>query len=481
MIQQRSPFVRLRVRQIIHRRPSATTAQMMVLMEDYLHPHQPRRSFFSSSTTANTTPPPPTIKDDNGIPPIIETNPSLLTAIIDPINRLHGTITHFKNGLNRLIDDYHLARCIHDATMTRVSLMQRNGRLPPKNKKTYPDRRAREHLRQFGRDVAITLPTVAAFVLLPVVGNVALFLGMAFPRYLLSRQFHTAEQRREFAMEEYGSRRAWFVSLIHDDDDTTTNYNASSPSSSSLRPKVIRNGMKEKNRQQLAMMDVAGPIYDESSMSSLYECILDRHSSIDALSRSHLVNLALANNLSSSLLLPSSIAPPFVRSCVPSTYLIRKLTTLAEDIIMDDIAMIDEGYHHCYNHDVDDHVDRGGDNHHYCVGMTDIEVFEACYIRGLPVGRFATAHDGIKGNNSKEGEALATRKLLAYYLQMMDMVMNQKSDDDDDDTVFSSNSSSSSKGELVRNGTLQLLVLHIHAIRYNFLIQNREGGMDYTK
>ena len=60
---------------------------------------------------------------------------------------------------------------------------------------------------------------------------------------------------------------------------------------------------------------------------------------------------------------------------------------------------------------------------------------------------------------------------------MMDMVMNQKSDDDDDDdnTVFSSNSiSSSSKGELVRNGTLQLLVLHIHAIRYNFLIQNRE-------
>ena len=177
MIQQRSPFVRLRVRHIVHRRTPATT-RMMVLIEDYLHPHQPRRrSFSSSSTTANTTPPPPTIKDDNRIPPIIETNPSLLTAIIDPVNRLHGTITHFKNGLNRLIDDYYLVRCIHDATMTRVSLMQRNSRLLPKNK-TYPDRRAREHLRQFGRDIAITLPTVAAFILLPVVGNVALFLGM---------------------------------------------------------------------------------------------------------------------------------------------------------------------------------------------------------------------------------------------------------------------------------------------------------------
>ena len=449
---------------------------MMVLIEDYSHlRHQPRRrSFSSSSATANTT--------DNRIPPIIETNPSLLTAIIDPINRLHGTITHFKNGLNRLIDDYYLARCIHDATRTRVSLMQRNGRLPPEqNKKTYPDRRAREHLRQFGRDMSITLPTVAAFILLPVVGNAALFLGMAFPRYLLSRQFHTTEQRREFAMEEYGSRRVWFVSLMHDADDTTTDYNASSlssSSSSSLRPKDIQNRTKGKNLQQqlTMMMDVAGPIYDESSMLSLYECILDSHSSIDTLSRGHLVNLALANNLSSSLLLPSYIAPSFVQSCVPSMYLIRKLTTLAEDIIMDDMAMIDEGYHHCYNHDVDD---RGDNNHHYyCVGMTDIEVFEACYIRGLPVGRFATAYDGIKGNNSKEGEAVATRKLLAYYLRMMDMVMNQKSDDDDDDddnTVFSSNSiSSSSKGELVRNGTLQLLVLHIHAIRYNFLIQNRE-------
>jgi hypothetical protein len=137
---------------------------------------------------------------------------------------------------------------------------------------------------------------------------------------------------------------------------------------------------------------------------------------------------------------------------------------------MDDIAMIDEGYHNCYYHNHDD-----GDNYYYCVGMTDIEVFEACYIRGLPVGRFATAYDGIKGNNSKEGEALATRKLLAHYLQMMDMIMNQtKLDDNDGKVVSSSSGVSVSKGELVRDSALQLLVLHIHAIRYNVLIQKRK-------
>jgi hypothetical protein len=277
-------------------------------------------------------------------------------------------------------------------------------------------------------------------------------------------------------MEEYGFRRVWFVSLIQNDDETTTNNNGPSLLSSSGLCKDIQNKMMKIDDQQqilpMMMMDVAGPIYNKSSMQVLYKCIHDTKLSINTLSRNHLVNLALANNLSSSLLLPSSIAPSFVKSCVPSIYLVRKLTTLAEDIIMDDIAMIDEGYHNCYYHNHDD-----GDNY-YCVGMTDIEVFEACYIRGLPIGRFATAYDGIKGNNSKEGEGLATRKLLAHYLQMMDMIMNQqtKSDDDDDDgkVVSSSSGSSVSKGELVRDSALQLMVLHIHAIRYNYLIQKRK-------
>ena len=473
-----SSFLQLQRSHTIHcSRPSFKT-QIMVLTTEDLHQLQQsqRRSFSttSSSTDANTSR--LTIKDDNRIPPIIETNPSLLKAIIDPINRLHGTIQHFKNGLTRLINDYYTSRYIHDATMTRLSLIQRNNiiLLPNKNQ-IYPNRRAQEHLRQFSRDIAITLPTVAAFVLLPVVGNAALFLGMAFPRYLLSRQFHTMEQRREFAMEEYGFRRVWFVSLIQNDDETTTNNGSSLLSSSGLCKNIQNRMMKIDDQQQIIpmmLLDVAGPIYSKSSMQLLYNCIHDTKLSINTLSRNHLVNLALANNLSSSLLLPSSIAPSFVKTCIPSIYLVRKLTTLAEDIIMDDIAMIDEGYHNCYYHNHDDDGDI-----YYCVGMTDIEVFEACYIRGLPVGRFATAYDGIKGNNSKEGEALATRKLLAHYLQMMDMIMNQtKSDDDDDGKVVSSSSSgvSFSKGELVRDSALQLLVLHIHAIRFNYLIQKRK-------
>src|SRR5210317_1453359 len=85
------------------------------------------------------------------------------------------------------------------------------------NKKNYlSTRRPQEHIRQISRDLQVTLPTVAAFVLVPMVGSAFMFLGLMFPRLLLSRQFHTKQQRWHFATKEFGERRGYFERLSDD-------------------------------------------------------------------------------------------------------------------------------------------------------------------------------------------------------------------------------------------------------------------------
>ena len=371
-------------------------------------------------------------------------------------------------------------------------------------------RRSREHLRRTMVDLSVALPTAAAFVLVPFVGYAFVLLGMAFPRLLLSRQFHTRDQRFDFGMEEYARRRGWYEVLSNGDFWGCCMRNV--PDLVLLR----RGGEEEEEEEgdiigeeedrgdycdttphelfsgslSYLEMDTAGPVLGDRSMRTLYDLIRrnvgrrDGSSSSDSsslddggessssaaignLQPPHLHHLALSNNLASSLLLPPALAPAFLQICLPSAYLRRRLTSLAEDVIMDDAALIEEGH-------------RDG-----CVvvGMTDEEVFDACWLRGLPLGRFAAI--GGVGCDGEE-EAFAARRVLANHLRMMEAVISARRcgpsitmtrrrgtvSKDDEDNILSE-CSLRPRGELVRDNTLQLLILHLPAIRYGLMRKNK--------
>lgn len=307
-------------------------------------------------------------------------------------------------------------------------------------------RRPQEHIRQISRDLQVTLPTVAAFVLVPMVGSAFMFLGLMFPRLLLSRQFHTKQQRWHFATKEFGERRGYFERLSDDfwgscmrvmprltlcstlDDKKETVLHRST---TTALPQVL-----EPTRYH--EMDAGGPVLDAGSIDVLYRLLQQLPSSssgednnttpsISSLQNTHIHSLSLANNLAAPLLLPSSLSPIFLQTCLPIRYLQYKLVTLAEDIIADDAALIEEGQ-----------IDT------QCSGMREDEVLDACWLRGLPVGRFV---GGVQERNSKDDEVYMMRKELTNHLQMMKYAH----------TMVGNDTSMCSRSELVRDKTLQLL------------------------
>ena len=207
--------------------------------------------------------------------------------------------------------------------------------------------------------------------------------------------------------------------------------------------------------------------------------------SIASLPLTHLQSLSLSCNLSSSIPLPSStVAPWFLQTFLSSRYLVQKLTSLAEDIILDDVALLKDAQ-------LDDE----------CNGMTEEEVLDACWLRGLPVGRFVNAvHSDDAGdviidnlgnvdrssptNSDTNTKTDALKKehvwkdiqimrlLLTDHLQMMQTIMTL-----DPSSQFSSSETAGaalrSKGSLVRDVTLQLLILHLPAIRYQMMMHSK--------
>ena len=218
-------------------------------------------------------------------------------------------------------------------------------------------------------------------------------------------------------------------------------------------------------------MDAAGPVFDKQSMRILYNLCQQnfggsspnggRYSILDYLQTTHLHSIALSNNLATTIALPTTLANMALQTCIPSVYLKRRLIALAEDIILDDIALIEEGHLRSE-----------------CIGLTNDEVLEACWIRGLPVGRFVgTMSNHISygrecHRDGNEGELQMMRRVLMHHLQMMETIMacrnsggftRDDDNDDDSDTIPILRS----RRELVRSNTLLLLVLHLPAIRYS--------------
>jgi hypothetical protein len=301
-------------------------------------------------------------------------------------------------------------------------------------------RRPQEHIRQISRDLQVTLPTVAAFVLVPMVGSAFMFLGLMFPRLLLSRQFHTKQQRWHFATKEFDERRGYFERLSDDFWGSCMR----------VMPRLtLCSTVDDKNETMMPLpqvlermtyfeMDAGGPVLTKLSINVLYRLLQQLPSSssgednntlhsISSLQNTHIHSLSLANNLAAPLLLPSSLSPIFLQTCLPIRYLKYKLVTLAEDIIADDAALIEEGQ-----------IDI------QCSGMREDEVLDACWLRGLPVGRFV---HGVQERNSEGEEVHMMRKELTNHLQMMKYAHMMVGND----------TSMCSRSELVRDKTLQLL------------------------
>ena len=456
-----------------------------------------------------------------------------LTEMIEPLGKLLSTVRIFQTGLSKLKVDFYTAIYIQDVELTHLHLQRRIRRDYEQHRQKlrlherhgihvvdgasgkevafYPStsfdihhynnnhhhthpasnianlqasppssittqrrrRRPQEHLRQLSRDLQTTLPTVAGFFI-PFVGYSFIFLGMMFPRLLLSRQFHTEDQRNEFAMDEYGQRLGWYRELNESfwgwSGRRMPGLASTQTTTTSCNNYISAESLESLSYQR---MDAAGPVFSGKSLLTLYNLL--RHANhprsngsstassspsastekvgpcIKDLQRSHLHSLALSNNLASPILLPSTIAPYFLQACLPMPYLQHKLTTLSESIIMDDAALIEESQ-----------------LYHECSGMTDQEVLEACWLRGLPVGRFVKNAIAAGGANVGS-EVSIMRKILTNHLQMMQTIMAY----DVSSTISTGNESVSlrSKGDLVRDCTLQLLVLHLPAIRYGIMME----------
>ncbi|KAL3781779.1 hypothetical protein HJC23_009209 [Cyclotella cryptica] len=401
------------------------------------------------------------------------------------LSQLLSTIQHFNNGISRLKSDVRTSHLIREAEATRIQLHrkilrereQREGRnaddiydvectsFAERRKKWLEKhlprktiRRSNRHLHQTQRDLRTTLPTVLGFIVLPGVGYGFLFMGIMFPRFLLSRQFHTREQRKEFAMEEYKERRRWFERLA---GDFWGSFMRACP-----QLVFCEHAKKRDEVLSLISVDAAGPVLDEPSMIHIYDLCYkliyrdeaSPHSRVNTsafstLPISHLHSISLACNLSSIFPLPAVASSALLQFCVPRPFLESRLTHLVEDIIADDATLLEEG-----------HCEAG------CDGMTDEEVLDACLSRGLPVARFARDTSG-----EAMGEIQCMRTLLTNHLKMMSGVMKYRGECSvREQQLFPAKDGVCSKSSLVRDVALHVLVLHLPAIRYQLLETNTE-------
>ncbi len=461
----------------------------------------------------------------------LETFQTMLSATTQIFRDGHDAVQKFNNGISKLKSDFKTSLHIQEAELTRlhlqrilhrereelrvklrqhekrgIKILDENGRqiayhlsselyshhenncssgnennlrihfqdqLPWRYYKEHylSTRRPQEHLRQMSRDLRITLPTVAGFVFIPLIGYAFLLLGVMFPRWLLSRQFHSWEQRWGFAEKEYGERRKWMIRL---NGDFWGSFMIKAPNLVLRNGEDSGGGTNARNDYVATSIDAdadtltcvdfdsAGPVFGQQSIKILYNrcwdlCGINNNLTLPInriingkvspfihLPTAHLHSLSLASNFSSSLFLPSStVAPWFLQTFMPAAYLHMRLNTLAEDIIVDDAALIEEGQ-----------LENG------CKDMTDDEILDACWVRGLPVGRFARArtsdrYRAICDEKLSQGDMDAMREIFSNHLKMVKLVMSY---DDRAPGLLP-------RGELVRDPALRLLVLHLPAIR----------------
>jgi LETM1-like protein len=228
-------------------------------------------------------------------------------------------------------------------------------------------RRQREQQRQLVEDLHVVLPLVVAW-LPPIVGYLPMILAVLAPRQVLSRHFWNPYEIELYAHQESNQRRHFFGRVAELFWNATTNLPREPPlvvlgsdaAGPVIDPRPLFAGVFDTNNKEAAHSE------------NLYASFLR---SVDGLPDEYLVPLALASGSLANLgrsrddyLLPRLLAG----WCAPRRVLQYRVRRTARAIAVDDALLIEEGAH--VNH---------------CQNLSDLEVMDACLLRGLPLSKDA--------------------------------------------------------------------------------------------
>ncbi len=298
-------------------------------------------------------------------------------------------IRFFPTGVKKLYNDVQTYHNIKDASTTKENIWSTLRRIP---------RRQQEQQKRLIRDLKkVALPVTLA--ILPAIGNIFIALMAIQPRPFLSNHFFTDEQVRYFVSREYYRRRAYFSLCANDFWHTVSVHH-----------------FKAKNLVH-DRSDNAGPIFDNvMALYSLFENF-GQGSSHNVRWNVSLLN-ALPRDQTLKIAFSSWLASPTLW-IQPSILIRYRLSSLAQEIIQDDIVLIEE------KQDLQN-----------CNSLTPNELLDACFIRSLPCGLDQDVDD--------------MRQSLSGHLKMMKQVL---------DEVGPSGLQCSQGSQFV---------LHLHAIRYEY-------------
>lgn len=231
-------------------------------------------------------------------------------------------------------------------------------------------RRQHEQQRQLVEDLHVVLPLVMAWVP-PIVGYLPMVLAALAPRQVLSRHFWNPYEIEMYAHHESIQRRRFFGRVAGLFWNATTNRPREPPldvlgldaAGPVIDPRPLFSGVFKASKET---------IYADSHTENPYATFLR---SVDGLPDEYLVPLALASGSFANVgesrddyLLPRLLAG----WCAPRRFLRYRVRRTARAIAVDDALLIEEGAH--VNH---------------CQSLSDLEVMDACLLRGLPLFRNA--------------------------------------------------------------------------------------------
>jgi hypothetical protein len=235
----------------------------------------------------------------------------------------------FGSGAKEFIGDCRRYMLIRDASQTPINAWG-NG-IP---------RRQQEEQRRLLSDASMVAPLLAV-CMIPIAGYIPIFLAVSAPRNVLSRQFHNDFETYQYACVEDQQRRRLMPKL----------------------QKLFWNSNKKAGPQPptSASGDAAGPLLDVKAVWPLFDQM-----SIDTLPHEYLVPLALVT-AGMNQNLPYWISEPLT-SMLPSFLIRKRVRQAALALVRDDALLLLEGY---------------AENE--CSLLADLEVLDACLMRGLPV------------------------------------------------------------------------------------------------
>jgi hypothetical protein len=236
-------------------------------------------------------------------------------------------------------------------------------------------RRQYQQMLQFQRDFHIVLPMLL-LTAPPIIGYLPLVLAIVAPRQVLSRQFHNEHEISTIRQQEYQQRQEQYHEMA--------NSNLGKALGDALRGNL---SAIMQHRNDDLREDAAGPILNLSAVETAMFSNRVKHDSVASkasgsylvshlpqmhdftswnhVPRAYLEQLALASGVFQ--MYPTWIGKVFI-SGYSRNWLQRQLKDIANSTFLDDIMLLEEGY------------DQSG-----CQSLTDMEVADACLVRGLPV------------------------------------------------------------------------------------------------